>query len=124
MAKRDLEAQRQQLLDLRARLHGDIAQMASSALSEDRNKVNRMPTDLAELGSDNFAQEMTLNLLGSEKDVLDQIQAALNRIDVGAYGLCEECGKEIPKARLEAIPYAALCVHCSSQREREQEDEQ
>lgn len=40
------------------------------------------------------------------------------RIEDGSFGECEECGMKIPKARLEAIPYAALCVQCASQREK------
>ncbi len=72
-----------------------------------------MPTDMAELGTDNFEQELTLDLLGNEKEVLVQIEAALKRIEDGSYGKCEECGKEIPRARLDAVPYASLCVRCA-----------
>jgi DnaK suppressor protein len=97
-----------------------MSQMADGALNEDRSQSSRMPTDMAELGSENFAQELTLSLLGSEKGVLDQIQSALERIAEGTYGLCEECGKEIPRARLEAIPYAALCVGCTALGEQKQ----
>jgi DnaK suppressor protein len=93
-------------------------QMADGALN-DTGKTNYSPTDLAELGSDNFAQELTLSLLGNEKEVLEQIAAALDRIKEGTYGVCEDCGKEIPEARLEAIPYAPLCVRCMSKQERE-----
>jgi DnaK suppressor protein len=105
---------------LRARLRGDMTQMADAALNKDHNKTPSVPTDLAELGSDNFDQELTLNLLGSEKEVLDQINAALERIDEGSFGRCERCEKKIPEARLEALPYAALCVQCASQEERRQ----
>jgi DnaK suppressor protein len=72
---------------------------------------------MAELGSDNFDQEITLSLLGNEKDALDQIEAAIQRIEDGSYGQCGTCGVQIPMARLEAIPYAALCVQCASQKE-------
>ena len=90
-------------------------------LNEDRSKNTSAPTDQAELGTDNFDQELTLNLLGGEKDVLDQVEAALVRIEEGRYGTCGNCGKAIPKARLEAIPYALLCVKCASQEEHEQQ---
>jgi hypothetical protein len=52
---------------------------------------------------------------------LDQIEAAIERIEDGSYGRCEECGEEIPKSRLEAIPYAAECVRCASQEEESNE---
>jgi RNA polymerase-binding transcription factor DksA len=95
-----------------------MTQMEDSALNKDHNKTTSMPNHMAELGSGNFDQELTLSLLGSENDALDQIEAAIERIDDGSYGDCEECGAKIRKARLEAIPYAALCVKCASELER------
>jgi DnaK suppressor protein len=117
MAKIDFAAHRERLLSLRARMHGEMNQMVDGALNES-NKSNSTPTDLAELGSDNFAQELTLSLMGNEKEVLEQIAAALERLREGTFGVCEECGKEIPEARLEAIPYAAFCVRCTSRQEK------
>jgi DnaK suppressor protein len=116
MAKIDLATHRERLIALRARMHGEVNQMVDGALNE-TGKGNTSPTDLAELGSDNFSQELTLSLMGNEKEVLEQIASALERIKEGTYGICEECGKEIPEARLEAIPYAALCVRCTSRQE-------
>jgi DnaK suppressor protein len=72
---------------------------------------------MAELGSDNSDQELTLSLLGSDKNAIDQIEAAIARIEAGSFGECDTCGAKIPKSRLDAIPYAAQCVHCASQRE-------
>ena len=57
--------------------------------------------------------------MGSEEETLEQIEAALARIEAGSYGRCEKCGEEIPAVRLEAIPYATFCVHCASRQERE-----
>ena len=63
-----------------------------------------MPTNMAELGSDNFDQELTLSLLGSEKDALDQIEAALERIEDGSYGLCESAAGRSPSPALRPSP--------------------
>mgnify|MGYP001818421555 FL=1 len=117
MTKPDFMLHRERLLALRAKLRGDMTQMEDNALNKDHSKTTSMPNHMAELGSDNFDQEVTLSLLGSENDALDQIEAAIERIEDGRYGQCEECGVKIPKPRLEAIPYAALCVQCASQRE-------
>jgi DnaK suppressor protein len=117
MTKLDFTLHRERLLALRARLQGDMTQMEDNALNHDHSKSTSMPTDMAELGSGNFDQELTLSLLGSENNALDQIEGALERIEEGSYGQCEECGVKIPKPRLEAIPYAALCVQCASQQE-------
>ena len=94
-----------------------MTQMEDNALNKDHDKPTSMPNHMAELGSGNFDQELTLSLLGSEKDALDQIDGALERIDDGSYGQCETCGAKIPASRLEAIPYAARCVRCASQGE-------
>ena len=105
------------LLLLRARLLGDMGQMEDNALNKDRTKTTAMPTSLAELGSENSEQELTLDLLGNEREVLEQIDAALGRIAAGSFGRCEACGKSIAKARLDAIPYTAFCVKCASRQE-------
>ena len=117
MTNTDLTPYRERLFALRARLRGDTTQMEDNALNKDRSKTTSMPTDMAELGSGNFDQELTLISLGSENDTLDQIEAAIGRIENGSYGRCEECGMKIPKPRLDAIPYAAQCVRCASQGE-------
>ncbi len=112
-----LALHRERLLALRARLLGDMTQMEDNALNKDHSRTTSMPMNMAELGSDNSDQELTLDLLGSDKNALDQIEAAIQRIEDGSFGRCEECGGKIPKSRLDAIPYAAQCVQCASQRE-------
>jgi DnaK suppressor protein len=116
MTKPDFTVYRERLLILRARLRGDLTQMENNTLNKDHSNT-RMPTDAAELGSDSADQDLTLSLLGSEKEALSQIGAALKRIEDGSFGQCEECGMNIPEPRLDAVPYAALCVRCASQRE-------
>ena len=116
MTNTEFTLQRERLLALRARLQGDTTQMEDDSL-KDHNMTTNIPTDMEEISSDNADQELTLSLLGSEEDALDQIEAALQRIEDGSYGQCEECGAKIPKSRLEAIPYAAQCVRCASQQE-------
>jgi DnaK suppressor protein len=108
---------RERLLALRARIHGDTTQMEDNALNKDHDHTTSMPNHLAELGSGNFDQEFTLSLLASENNALDQIEAAIERIENGSYGKCETCGEQIPKMRLDAIPYAAQCIQCASQKE-------
>jgi DnaK suppressor protein len=116
MTKPDFTLHREKLLALRARLQGDSTRLEDDAL-KDHSKTTSIPTDMAELGSDSADQELTLSLMGSEKDALEQIDGALKRIEDGSFGHCEECGMKIPEARLEAIPYAARCVQCESQQE-------
>lgn len=120
--KADLKVFRERLLSLRTRLRGDVTQMVDTSLSKSRTAGNgdlsSMPIHMADIGSDNFEQEFTLTLMANDEGALERIEAALERIEDGTYGLCEECGAKIPKARLNAIPYTAMCVKCASQSER------
>jgi DnaK suppressor protein len=121
MKKAELNVYRDRLRELRARLRGDVDQMASSALKKTRSESNgdlsSMPIHMADIGSDNFEQEFTLSLMENEEGTLDAIEVALERIGQGTFGCCEECGVKIPKARLNAIPYAVLCVKCAAHQE-------
>jgi RNA polymerase-binding protein DksA len=121
MNKAELVAYKELLLGLRARLRGDVSQMADATLKKSRSEANgdlsTMPIHMADMGSDNFEQEFTLSLMENEGVTLEQIESSLERIEEGIYGQCEECGVKIPKARLNAIPYATLCVRCAEQQE-------
>jgi len=121
MNKAELSVYKEQLLSLRTRLRGDVSQLANAALKKSRSESNgdlsSMPIHMADIGSDNFEQEFTLSLMENEGGTLTQIETSLERIEEGSYGSCEECGAKIPKARLNAIPYAALCVRCAEQQE-------
>ena len=121
MAKAGPDLYRSRLLTLRARLCGEMTQMADAALSANRNDGSSLPIHLADLGSDNFEQELTLNLVGNEKQVIEKIEVALERLAEGSYERCEACGRKIPDARLEAIPYTTRCVECAAEHEQHQE---
>ena len=118
MTNTDLKLHRGKLLALRASLLGDMIQMEDDSL-KDHAKTVSIPTDREELGSDNADQELTLTLLGSDEDILDQTEAAIQRIEDGSYGRCKGCGEKISKTRLDAIPYAAECVQCASEQDEE-----
>ena len=117
MVTTDFTPHLEKLFALRARLRGIMTQMEDGALNHDRSRTTSMPNHMAELGSGNFDQELTLSLLGSERNSLGKIEAAIMRIEEGSYGHCDTCGAKIPKARLEALPYAAQCVRCAAKEE-------
>jgi DnaK suppressor protein len=122
MKKPELVVYKEQLLALRARLRGDVTKMSDAALRKSRSEANgdlsSMPIHMADIGSDNFEQEFTLSLIENDGGTLSQIESSLERIEEGTYGQCEECGMKIPKSRLNAIPYATLCVRCAELQER------
>ena len=112
---------RKQLAALRVRLRGDVNQMTVGVLDKTPMQANgdlsAAPTHMADVGTDNFEREFTLTLMESKDQTLEQIEEALERIEDGIYGVCEQCNAKIPKARLNAIPYTILCVKCASRLE-------
>lgn len=126
LKKTELAELRQRLLTLQSRLRGDVAQLTDEALETGSgNGDSKSPTHLAELGSQTWEQDFALRVVESDQEVLDEITAAIKRIDHGTYGCCEMCLEEgktpakstIPKGRLQALPYARNCVECERKRE-------
>jgi RNA polymerase-binding transcription factor DksA len=73
---------------------------------------------MADHGTDNFDREFALNLVSSEQDAIYEIDAALQRIQMGVYGACERCGGMITKQRLKVQPFAKMCIKCQSEAEK------
>src|SRR6266853_1373812 len=113
----EVESYRKRLVGLRDRLSGDVSHLTEEALrksgGEASGGLSNMPLHPADLGTDNFEQEFTLNLLQNQEQVLREIADALERIRARSFGLCEECQQPIPIARLQALPYARHCVACA-----------
>ena len=76
------------------------------------------PKDLADIASDDIDRRMIEAIGSQELRRLKLIDSALTRIQQGKYGLCMKCGIKIPKDRLEAIPYALMCIDCKTEEER------
>ncbi len=119
MTKAEIEAYRRQLTELRERLNGDVSHLTSEALGKpDGGGLSHMPIHMADLGTDAFEQENTLSLLANEQQRLEEIGDALDRLQQGKFGRCEECDVEIGKARLKELPYARYCVACARKLEQ------
>jgi DnaK suppressor protein len=119
MKKAEFRVYKERLIQLRARLRGDVSAMAEATLHKTRSESNgdlsSMPIHMADIGSDAYEQEFTLSLMESEDDTLGMIEGALERIEDGTYGKCVECAARIPKTRLNAIPYTPLCIKCATE---------
>jgi len=76
------------------------------------------PKDLADIASDDIDRKMIEAIGSQELKRLRMIDSALTKIQQGKYGLCIKCNKKIPHPRLEAIPYALMCVECKTADER------
>ncbi len=119
MNAEELAVYKSRILVLRSRLRGEVTQMADGALETPLTENNGDLSSAADLGTDNFQREFTLSLVEGKDATLDQIDEALERIAEGTFGTCEVCKARIPRARLDAIPYAGRCVECAAKLERE-----
>lgn len=75
--------------------------------------------DVIDQATEGFEDELALGVLKIEAAQIEDIVAAIARIDQGSYGLCEDCGKPIPRKRLEVLPFALRCLSCKGTRERQ-----
>ncbi len=108
MVVRDPEVLRSYLEGERVRLQAVIAQAEADGGGENLGYGNHMADDASEA----FEQAKELALQENARRLLEQVEAALQRFDQGTYGVCENCGQEIDPARLQALPYATLCIRC------------
>jgi len=106
------------LLEKRNELLGNVTSMESEALRRDRSDLSNMPIHMADVGTDNYEIENIIGLMDSERKILAEIDEALGRIEDGTYGICQGAGEQIPKQRLEAIPWARYCVSCATNMEK------
>lgn len=102
------------LLQKRYEILGNVTSMESEALRRERSDLSNLPIHMADMGSDSYEIENTIGLMSSERKLLVEINDALDRIENHTYGICEGDGEPIPKARLEAIPWARYCVSCAT----------
>ena len=93
----------------------DALKAEAQALAEDMEPGDiQFDEESGEGGTMAVERERDLTLSAQARNAVDEIDRALRKLDIGTYGICEKCETPIPKARLKALPYAALCVGCKS----------
>ncbi|MBX9393229.1 TraR/DksA family transcriptional regulator, partial [Streptomyces sp. TRM72054] len=100
------------------RLSAEIANAETSLVGLMRDSGDGAGDDQADTGAKNITREHELALAANAREMLTQTEHALQRLDAGTYGLCENCGNPIGKARMQAFPRATLCVECKQKQER------
>lgn len=116
LSKKEIEDFREILLMLRARLTNSVTSASEDVKSNDEMKGYSQHQ--ADEGTDDFIRNVSLEVTGKEVEVLRQIDRALEKIDEGTYGICDLTDAEIPKKRLEAIPYATMTVAAQEKLEK------
>ncbi len=116
-ADKFLAQQRELLLSERETyvMQADALKAEAQALAEDMEPGDiQFDEESGEGGTMAVERERDLTLSAQARAAVDEIDRALRKIDIGTYGICEKCETPIPRARLKALPYAALCVGCKS----------
>jgi RNA polymerase-binding transcription factor DksA len=118
MNQREADRFRKPLQDLLARLRPEVAEMTSQTLApsggQAGGELTNSPLHLADKGTEEFLHGITVVLLQNEERIIEQARDALARIDEGTFGICEECGEDIPGTRLDAMPFVRYCVTCAA----------
>lgn len=100
------------------RLRAEITAAEEALTGLMRNPGDGAGDDQADTGTKNVTREHELALANNAREMLYQTERALRRLEAGTYGLCENCGNPIGKARMQAFPRATLCVDCKQKQER------
>ncbi|TCC50078.1 DNA-binding protein [Kribbella capetownensis] len=114
-----------ELAELRGELEADVVHLREEIRDAEQEIVGLLRdggdgagNDQADVGSTTLERDHEMSLANNARDMLDQIERALARIENGTYGVCESCGNPIGKGRLQAFPRATLCVSCKEREER------
>lgn len=114
----ELAAVRAELVAEDERLSAELAGVEHDLVSLMRESGEGSGDDQADVGAATWEREHELALASNARDLKQQTQHALERIDEGGYGVCESCQRAIGKQRLQAFPRATLCVPCKKRQER------
>jgi DnaK suppressor protein len=111
--KAALKSHRNQLLDMYSRLTGEVNRLVQSVPERvhSAGDLSHVPTHNADRDSEGLENELLL--IHNEEQMLQEVEAALRRMDDGSYGHCQQCGEPITEARLKALPYTPWCIDCA-----------
>ncbi|NPV59011.1 MAG: TraR/DksA family transcriptional regulator [Actinobacteria bacterium] len=122
MNKKQLASFKKILLEEKESLEKEYRELEEGNLHSSQSEFSgEMPfeEDYAASGTATFERERDLSLSENVKDILQKVNEALERIEAGTYGKCISCGADIPIERLQALPYASLCIPCKQKEEKE-----
>lgn len=97
---------------------GELLEVLRAEAARRENSPPRDPTDVGDDASEALDQDISFRIAELRSHEVNRIEQALEKLDCGGYGHCEECGAKIPKARLKVVPTATLCLTCQAAEER------
>ena len=121
LSKKDLKHFEDRLLEERKKLMGQLGYLEKTMNQTQRDSSGDLSAysfHMADMGTDAMEREKAFLFASAEGRLLYSVNEALRRLYRSEYGMCESCGKEIGKARLDAVPQASLCVSCQEKQEK------
>lgn len=126
--------EKEDIQKLKTQLETERTKIADGLSHIERDNLNRSQRDasgdlsgysfhMADMATDNFDREFSLDIASGEQTLLNRIDEALGKIKEGTYGICENCQKPISMKRLKAVPYAKLCIKCKEDEEKNERRE-
>lgn len=116
LTKKELEDYKKKLLEIRAKVLGQFKDSISIVKETEESKGYSQHQ--ADEGTDDFEKSLNVQLSTEEEKVIKQIDRALEKIEEGTYGICDITEEEIPKKRLDAVPYATMTVKAQEEMEK------
>lgn len=118
---KELKKFREVLLAERARLQAELEEIeertSRATLAERATELSSYEDHPADLASETFEREKDIAIAESVESLLNQVNTALEKVERGTYGICDACGRPIKKLRLQALPFATLCLECQGRLE-------
>ena len=118
LSAKELNEYKKILLEARAELIARVTGLEDEALRSSGGNLSNMPLHMADIGTDTFDQDLAIGMAETERELLREIDEALDRVVAKTYGVCQLTGKPIPKARLDAKPWAKYTVEAARQIEK------
>ena len=121
LTPKEIAGVRANLVEQRTIFMREFSDLEDAAFNVSQSEVSgevSFDEEYADAGSFTFEREKELSIGNNIRDLLDKVNHAINAIDRGTYGICENCGNPIAKARLLALPYSTLCLNCKQIDER------
>lgn len=123
MNKKALEKYKKKLLEMKKDIFDQYNHLAEDALNlsqrDASGDLSGYTFHMADVATDNYDREFSLKMASTEREIILAIDEALRRIEDGTFGLCQgpDCKKTIGAKRLDALPYAKLCIDCKKKEE-------
>jgi len=106
------------LIELRDEILGKLAQEMGTKLDEDPRMSTLSTMDIGDLSQLDLNEDIDYALLSMQIERLREVEDALDRLEEGTYGICEDCGASISLERLKVLPFTTYCVQCQEKREQ------